>query len=65
MSSQVSPEEISAYVVGAFGSSWANRDALLREATNRWAPPAVIHALLEIPNRFYRSAADLQDQLAS
>ena len=63
MSSKASPEEIRGYVAGAFGVSWANRDALVREANNRWAPAAVIDALMAIPNRYYRSIEDLDAHL--
>ena len=65
MSSKVSPEEIREYVAGAFGPSWANRDALVREANNRWAPAAVINALMAVPNRYYRDVEDLHDHLDS
>lgn len=65
MSSRVNPDEISAYVAGAFGCSWASRDALVREANNKWAPAAVIDALMAVPNRYYRSVEDLHEQLAS
>lgn len=64
MSSKVNPEEFVG-TSGAFGSSWANRDALVREANNRWAPAAVINALMAVPNRYYRSVEDLHDHLDS
>jgi hypothetical protein len=46
---KVNPENVRELVAGALGSSWANRDALVREANNRWAPAAVINALMAVP----------------
>ena len=63
MSRSVPPEEIRAYVAEAFRSSWADRDALVREANNRWAPASVIDVLMAVPNRYYRNIEDLHAQL--
>lgn len=63
MSHSVSSEQVRRYVDGAFGPSWASRDALVREANNRWAPATVIDALMSVPDRFYRNADELDAYL--
>lgn len=64
-SNRPSAEEIRDYVADAFGVCWVDRDGLVREANNRWAPAEVIDALMNVPNRYYRSIEDLDTHLCA
>lgn len=59
MTAAVSATELRRHVGRVFATSWATRDAVVREANNQWAPATVIRLLMAIPDQYYRSFDEL------